>query len=319
MCQRVCQPCADNSNPECNFCTQKVFRGESCISDFLAWIFTPENLNSTVVAHNSSSYDGLFILRELIAQGKSPEFTNSGCQIIEISISKTKVRFVDSLRFLTSPLSKLPKMFGLTELKKGYFPYRLNTPENQYLPTLPSYPPKDLFCPEEMKGHFSEKTGELSGPINDFNKWYDAHKHEPFNLQQELLDYCISDVTILKEACLQFRKDFIAETKIDPFISNITLSQLCMDFFRSTYLEPGTIPIIPPQGYHCDDKQSTSAMVWLKYLESELGRSLVKKGNNGEKKLESLKWMVLMLSEILYMNFLVTIGMVTLMCTVKIQ
>ena len=281
---RVCQPCADKPKDNCTICCQKVFKGTECVSDFIAWIFS-ENLNSTVIAHNLSSYDGLFILRELSIQGKSPDIIPRGSRILEITVPSTKVRFVDSLNFIPAPLSKLPKMFNLMELKKGYFPYKLNTPENQNLPTLPNYPPKELFCPDNMPGCFSEKTGELSGGIKDFETWYESIKDQPFDLLKELLEYCISDVTILKEACLRFRKDFMSETKIDPFITNITLSQVCMDFYKSTYLKPNTIPIIPPQGYHNEERQSEIALKWLKYVESELGHSIVKKGNNGEKKI----------------------------------
>ena len=42
-----------------------------------------------------------------------------------------RIRFIDSLSFFQMPLSAFPKTFGLTELKKGYFPHLLNGPENQ--------------------------------------------------------------------------------------------------------------------------------------------------------------------------------------------
>jgi hypothetical protein len=38
---------------------------------------------------------------------------------------------IDSINFLPSALSELPKMFGLEELKKGYFPHLFNRKENQ--------------------------------------------------------------------------------------------------------------------------------------------------------------------------------------------
>ena len=36
------------------------------------------------------------------------------------------VRFIDSLKFLDMKLADLPQTFGLTEMKKGYFPYLFN-------------------------------------------------------------------------------------------------------------------------------------------------------------------------------------------------
>jgi hypothetical protein len=38
---------------------------------------------------------------------------------------------IDSINFLPSALSELPRMFGFEELKKGYFPHLFNMKENQ--------------------------------------------------------------------------------------------------------------------------------------------------------------------------------------------
>jgi len=48
------------------------------------------------------------------------------------------LRFLDSYNFLAMSLAKLPKAFGLTELKKGYFPHFFNNAENRdYVGPLP--------------------------------------------------------------------------------------------------------------------------------------------------------------------------------------
>ena len=41
------------------------------------------------------------------------------------------IRFTDSVNFVQDKLLNFPKTFGLTELKKGYFPHFFNVPENQ--------------------------------------------------------------------------------------------------------------------------------------------------------------------------------------------
>ena len=41
------------------------------------------------------------------------------------------IKFIDSLNFLSMPLSAFPKTFGLLELKRGYCPHFFNTKENQ--------------------------------------------------------------------------------------------------------------------------------------------------------------------------------------------
>ena len=54
---------------------------------------------------------------------------------------------------------------------------------------------------------------------------------------------------------------------MDPFQKNMTISQLCMDFYKSTYLKEDTIARIPPNGYHANERQSKRALQWLKYIE----------------------------------------------------
>lgn len=49
----------------------------------------------------------------------------------------TSLTFKDSLSFLNIPLANFPKTFGLTELKKGFFPHKFSTLENlQYEGTI---------------------------------------------------------------------------------------------------------------------------------------------------------------------------------------
>ena len=60
--------------------------------------------------------------------------------------SSSTVRFMS---FFAMPLVKFPETFGLTELKKGFFPHLFKTPEHQeYLGLLPN---KTYYMPEGMK------------------------------------------------------------------------------------------------------------------------------------------------------------------------
>lgn len=43
---------------------------------------------------------------------------------------KLNLTFVDSLNFLPMKLAKIPDVFGLQELCKGYFPHLFNTKAN---------------------------------------------------------------------------------------------------------------------------------------------------------------------------------------------
>jgi hypothetical protein len=58
------------------------------------------------------------------------------------------LRFIDSYNFLPFALAKMPAVFGLTELKKVYFPHFFNTEQNQnYVGPFPGsvhYNPDDM-------------------------------------------------------------------------------------------------------------------------------------------------------------------------------
>lgn len=76
------------------------------------------------------------------------------------------------------PLSKLPGCFGLSELKKGYFPHFFNTPENQtYVGSLPNI---QYYAADSMS----------STARQAFLVWYEEHKRDTFDFQKEMKDYC---------------------------------------------------------------------------------------------------------------------------------
>ncbi|KAK3910304.1 putative DNA polymerase [Frankliniella fusca] len=160
------------------------------------------------------------------------------------------------------PLSAMQKSFGLNELKKGYMPFLANCPDfYNYEGRMLD---KDLYCVSGMK----------SKAADDFHKWYDSQvaKNYVFNFRKELIEYCISDVTILRQACHAFRKLFAGVAGFDPMFQCITLSSACMAAYRRNFLRVNTIGIVPPGGYHGRGKQSHSALRWLDYESHKLGK-----------------------------------------------
>lgn len=76
------------------------------------------------------------------------------------------------------PLARLPKTFGVEELKKGFFPHKFNRDENQnYVGVLPD---RKFFDAEMMS---SEKKKE-------FELWYERRKNQPFDFRTEIYEYC---------------------------------------------------------------------------------------------------------------------------------
>ena len=102
-----------------------MFEGENCASDFCDWLFSEPNNGSTFLWYNSSSYDRYFILKYLIDNGIAPtNVIRTGGKIRQFFVEPiTGSRMIDSLSFLPMSLAKLPKAFGFTGMKKGYFPF----------------------------------------------------------------------------------------------------------------------------------------------------------------------------------------------------
>jgi hypothetical protein len=128
--------------------------------------------------------------------------------------SELGIRVIDSLNFLPMKLAALPKAFGLDALKKGDFPHYFNVAATQDY--VGPYPDPSCYGVDGMKPEdrrsFLEWHGERvsSGAIFDFRK--------------EILEYCRSDVDILKRACVSFRNLMMDVTStqeggkgVDPF------------------------------------------------------------------------------------------------------
>ncbi|CAF1015559.1 unnamed protein product [Brachionus calyciflorus] len=107
----------------------------------------------------------------------------------------------------------------------------------------------------------------------EFEKWYDSVKHQEFNFKNQFMAYCWSDVMLLANGCLAFRKIFMDKTKksetdigVDPSLCAFTIASLCHYIYRRNLLEPKSIGIIPENGYHPEQKTSIKCQLWLKYL-----------------------------------------------------
>ena len=83
-------------------------------------------------------------------------------------------------------------------------------------------------------------------------EWLSERKDEVFDFRKELLEYCRSDVDILRQACLKFRELLMSATgmqrevinekemkwfkAVDPFDS-VTIASVCMNVFRTKFIE----------------------------------------------------------------------------------
>ena len=85
-----------------------------------------------------------------------------------------------------------------------------------------------------------------------------------FDFCKEILEYCHSDVDILRRCCLKFRRIFMELTDgVDPFLS-LTIALACISVFHTNFLKE-MIGVIPQGSYHSGYTQSMVANEWLEY------------------------------------------------------
>ena len=251
--------CAETSESDEQF----TFAGDSCIETFLDWAQTLTRTtnphvrrNVICLAHNLKGYDSYFVLEQCYKQYLKPQQLVNGAKILSLSFAG--LRFLDSLSFLPMALSAFPKAFGLTELKKGFFPHFFNTQDNQdYVGPIPAH---DYYDPQGMSP--ARKA--------EFEEWHAARVAEnyEFHFAQELLSYCQSDVRLLKEGCQTFATEFQQIAGFNPFEHCITIASACNRFFRKHCLTPQTIASEPIRGWHHKGKPySRAALEWLYWQE----------------------------------------------------
>ena len=229
------------------------FVGEHCLRNFLEWLDTL-TLNDTrqvnVLAHNFQGYDGYFVTHQYYSDNRIVEQLRNGCKLLEVQ--HDRIRFIDSLSFFQMPLSAFPKTFGLTELRKGYFPHMFNNPEHQtYVGIAPAL---DYYMPETM----APKARQA------LEKWHYEQRDQNvvFDFQKELVAYCESDVRLLKEGCLTFKRLFETLAGFNPF-EHITIASACNRDLRMNPMIPNSIASEPVQGWRNRINHSNVALEWL--------------------------------------------------------
>ena len=196
-CGSRCPNCNEEEGPcpgTCGF-REVVFEGDDTAQTFRRWLFTVHNKYCKVIAHNMKGYDGYFLLEYLIDQSMRPDkIIYYGSKIMYMTVEKDlHIKVIDSLNFLPMTPAALSNGFRLKELKKGWFPFFFNTRDNQqYVGPYPdsSYHGCDFMGTKEREECLS---------------WLDSKKDAIFDFRKEMLEYCRSDVDILRQACLKFR------------------------------------------------------------------------------------------------------------------
>ena len=181
-----------------------VLHGEDCTLQFLEELDELADVPDSdrereviIVFHNFKGFDSVFIVNELYQQQREvTEQLTVGAKVL--SFKSGPLKFIDSLSFLPMPLVAFPRTFNLTEMKKGFFPHLFNLPHHQnYVGRIPDI---EFYDPDGM---MPEKKEELL-------QWHadQVLRNVSFNLKQEMIAYCKSDVALLKAGCIKFQQEF---------------------------------------------------------------------------------------------------------------
>ena len=242
----------------------RTLYGEDCVLQFLQDLDdlaevpdSEQQRNIIVVFHNLKGFDGMFIIHELYNQQRevSKQLT-VGAKVL--SFKSGAVKFIDSLCFIPMPLASFPSTFNLTELKKGFFPHLFNSPSNQnYVGRIPDL---EFYDPDGM---MAEKKEELV-------KWHEEQvaRNIEFNFKEEMVEYCKSDVALLKAGCQKFQEEFQREGGFNPMTESFTIASACNLYWRKNHLQPNTIAVEPLRGWRGGNvNHSLKALKWLYYQE----------------------------------------------------
>jgi hypothetical protein len=170
---------------------------------------------------------------------------------------KIEHMFIDSVSYFPMPLRKLPKAFGLS-VTKSWYPHYFNTNTNlNYVGPIPDV---SYYGVDEMG---------ISGR-GEFMTWYDGQKNKVFDNKLVLEKYCQDDVTVLRQACQIFRREFIEIGNIEGFLESFTIASACKKVLRKI-LKSATIGLLPDGGYSYNNNYSKKALMWLLHMEQTDG------------------------------------------------
>ena len=243
-----------------------TLKGEDCCERFLQHLDDlahpvdqdVEEQPLIILFHNLKGFDGLFLLRQLYQEHRHVKNQLTiGAKVL--SFQSGPLTFKDSLCFLPMPLSAFPATFGLTELKKGYFPHQFNLPANQqYVGPIPAL---HYFDPDSLsaKGKAALETWHAE----------QVQRGVEYDFAEELEEYCQSDVDILQRGCEAFCEEFEAHAGFNPFAECVTIASECNLYWRKFHLPLDTIAVQPPSGWRgANVNHSLAALQWLYYQES---------------------------------------------------
>ena len=123
-------------------------------------------------------------------------------------------------------------------------------------------------------------------------KWHAEQvvKGEIWNFQSGMLEYCKSDIKLMKEGCLKFAEDTMQDAGLNPLTQCITIASTTHYFWPNHQMEPKTIAAEPPLGWGgLKTNQSKVAFQWLYHQDKQLGGNRIKHARKGGEQVIQVK------------------------------
>jgi hypothetical protein len=184
------------------------------VGDMLSYLCEPRPWVKQIVAiaYNAKVFDLQFISDRALFLKWRPEIIMNGQKIMCVTVEH--IKFIHSISYLLFSQHKLAGAFRLSASKSWYTHY-FNTKDNQnYVGPIPNI----CYYSADQMG-VAERT--------EFLEWYKGQTTELFDNKRVLKAYCQDDVTVLRQACLVFRREFMAIGNIEVFLDSITIASAC--------------------------------------------------------------------------------------------
>jgi hypothetical protein len=191
-------------------------RDSTALDKFLNFILQPKFAYYTFIAHYGQAFDCILLLNRLLKRQIQCEPIFEGNKAILIRLPQFHMRFVDSHRYIKSPLDKFPSRFPkissllpLGEAAKGVFPYRFNRPENYFY--VGPLPDKAEFVDDFAS---SSKVAKVEKFLNGWpqDKMYDFQSELHLYLQADI-KVLMAGVSCLLQEFYQFQAELQMKKK----------------------------------------------------------------------------------------------------------
>ncbi|XP_061128058.1 uncharacterized protein LOC133149876 [Syngnathus typhle] len=179
----------------------KQWFGTDCVDKFLTFFRNPRFKQTTFVAHNARGFDSYILIKRMLELGIKLDILMQGSKVLSFVDLDTKSRYIDSLSFLTMPLSAMPKALGLEDKSKGCFPHKFSSLE--HLNYVGCHPEPTYYNVEQMSPSQRAK----------FDEWYVKQANDVFDFAKQALTYCENDVDLLMQGCEKFRSEYFEATR----------------------------------------------------------------------------------------------------------